>query len=180
MTTTGHVITGAAIGIICMPQSYTNKRALSHLLIFSLMATIPDWGLPSWGHERYYFSHSIYVNSLIIGIVSLIIILIPITRRLIVGNKLLYPCAVIAWLSHFLLDSFYNHGYGIAIFWPFSKSRLVLPIPWLSVYDGSLQQLTSAGIRVFILEVVTFLPLIVLALLVRKGLLSLQRNRVSS
>jgi membrane-bound metal-dependent hydrolase YbcI (DUF457 family) len=42
-----------------------------------------------------------------------------------------------AWLSHFLLDSFYSHGHGIRIFWPVSDAALNLAIPWFHVLKRS-------------------------------------------
>ena len=70
-----------------------------------------------------------------------------------------------AWLSHLLLDSFYNHGKGIAIYWPFSNARLALPIPWFDVGAGSLAHL----LQVFLIEFISYIPFLLLALLIRQS-----------
>jgi hypothetical protein len=36
-------------------------------------------------------------------------------------------------VESYRLDSLYNHGHGVAIFWPLSDVRLALPIPWFAV-----------------------------------------------
>jgi hypothetical protein len=69
-----------------------------------------------------------------------------------------------AWLSHLLLDSFYNHGKGISIFWPFSKARLALPIPWFDLGVGSPAHI----MHVFLIEFLSYFPWLVLAILFRR------------
>lgn len=167
-------MTGTAIGILCMPKHYATKHKVAHLFVFSVLALIPDWGLPSWGHQRYDISHSIFVNSLIVGLVSSVALTMNKVRTVIVSNRAIYLSAIIAWLSHMLLDSLYNSN-GIAIFWPFSEARLSLPIPWLFIVSGSSPP-TSADHRIHVIEAITFAPVVALAIATRKALL-MKRTR---
>jgi membrane-bound metal-dependent hydrolase YbcI (DUF457 family) len=76
-----------------------------------------------------------------------------------------------AWLSHLLLDSFYNHGKGIAIFWPFSAARLTLPVRWFSTVPSA-YRFTLEALRVYAIEFASYFPLVLLALgLKRAGIL---------
>ena len=162
MTEVGHVLTGAAIGILSMPKNTTAKQKTTYITAFMLIATIPDWPFKGWGHNRYYFSHSLFVTLLFIFLM-VIILMISRKLRMRIGN---WPVAIggsFAWLSHLLLDSFYNHGKGIAIYWPFSKARLALPIPWFDVGIGSL----SHVMQVFLIEFISYFPLLLLALFIR-------------
>ena len=60
-----------------------------------------------------------------------------------IGSYIVIIGALIAWSSHFLLDAFYNHGRGVGIFWPFSSSKLALPVPWFSTLQINLPLLSS-------------------------------------
>lgn len=180
MTPVGHIITGAAIGIICLPKGSSKSRALVHVSIFVFLANIPDLALPSWGHEKYAVSHSVFVNLLLISTLLLAALTLPTWRQRLLKYKWTSVCGVGAWMSHFLLDSFYNHGHGIAIFWPFSAARLVLPIPWLATFKGSMAHLTFVDLKVFAFEVVTFCPLLIVALTVRRQILFGSSSRKDS
>jgi len=128
MTLMGHTLTGVTIGVLCKPERVSQQWTKIYFSIFVLLSLIPDLPFKNWGHDRYRISHSIFVNLLL-----LVIVVVPFLFlkdriggwRVILGGS-------IAWLSHLLLDSFYNHGHGVAIFWPFSEARLALPIPWFS------------------------------------------------
>jgi membrane-bound metal-dependent hydrolase YbcI (DUF457 family) len=162
MTEVGHVITGAAIGVLCLPKKRTSKQRLLHITAYMLIATIPDWPFKNWGHDRYYFSHSLFVTLLFIALIFVVFLFSKKLRERIGGWSVII-CSALAWLSHLLLDSFYNHGKGIAIYWPFSKARLALPIPWFDVGTGPFDHL----MRVFLIEFISYSPLILLALLIR-------------
>lgn len=73
----------------------------------------------------------------------------------------------IAWYSHILLDTLYNHAIGLQIFWPFSNARVALPIPWLS--NGNKYDIFSMhNVKVAVFEILTFGPLLVLSYFVKK------------
>jgi hypothetical protein len=42
MTEVGHVITGAAIGVLCLPGKRPKKQQFLHITAFMLIATLPD------------------------------------------------------------------------------------------------------------------------------------------
>jgi membrane-bound metal-dependent hydrolase YbcI (DUF457 family) len=74
---------------------------------------------------------------------------------------------MITWLSHLLLDSFYNHGYGVAIFWPFSTARLALPMPWFSVVTEPMY-FAAEGFREYLAEFVFYSLFLVTALITKR------------
>ena len=98
------------------------------LAVFVVLANAPDLPCPAWGHERYEISHSLLVTT--IGVACLEIFLLWKSQA---WPAITLPVAVgmgMTWYSHLLLDTFYNHGKGLAIYWPWSDARLALPIPW--------------------------------------------------
>jgi membrane-bound metal-dependent hydrolase YbcI (DUF457 family) len=166
MTQVGHALTGAAIGVLCLPPHLSKRAAGGYLVACALLANVPDFGFRNWGHDRYDISHSVFVNLLIILVLAAALWLLPAVRARIGGTVFLGGAA--SWLSHLLLDSFYNHGMGIAIFWPFSSARLALPIPWLSVLNSPLP-ITWQAMQVWAIELASFLPLLLLAIEVRRA-----------
>ena len=163
MTEVGHAMTGATIGILCMPEYSIAKQRVLHITAFMLIATIPDWPFKNWGHDRYYFSHSLFTTLFFISLAILALMTFGKARTKI-GNWPVVMGGTSAWLSHLLLDSFYNHGKGIAIFWPFSKARLALPIPWFDLGVGS----PSHILHVVFIEFLSYFPLLILAILIRQ------------
>jgi hypothetical protein len=167
MTQVGHIMTGAALGVLCLPRTASRLRKVTHLSAFMLLSNVPDLPLKNWGHDRYYFSHSVFIN--LLASAALILVLAGLPRlRAGIGGWTVTGLGSLAWLSHLLLDSFYNHGKGVAIFWPFSRARLVLPIPWLSVVPHLPPPVTPDLLRIFLVEFVTCLPLVVLAILIHR------------
>ena len=172
MTQFCHSMMGVSCGFFFMPRGLKTWQALALLFSFAVAANIPDLAIRGWGHENYHISHSLFVNT---GIISVLILCLLIARcfsRWKIRYTVLTGLSC-AWLSHLLLDSFYNHGLGIEIFWPFSGSALALPIPWLSVRDTTIPYLAVANLKIYLIEVVTFAPLLFLGILFR----SLYRNR---
>jgi membrane-bound metal-dependent hydrolase YbcI (DUF457 family) len=167
MTQVGHALTGAAIGVLCLPPHLSRRAAGGYLVAFALLANVPDFGFQNWGHDRYDISHSIFVNLLIILVLGAALWLLPTVRARIGGGMVMLGGAA-SWLSHLLLDSFYNHGMGVAIFWPFSAARLALPIPWFSVLNSPLP-ITWQVVQVWTIELVSFLPVLLLAIGVRRA-----------
>jgi membrane-bound metal-dependent hydrolase YbcI (DUF457 family) len=164
MTSMGHTLTGATIGVLCKPAGVSKKWTRVYFGIFVLLSLVPDLPFKNWSHDRYGISHSIFVNLLLI-----VLVIIPLSFlrdkiggwRVIVGGS-------ITWLSHLLLDSFYNHGRGVAIFWPFSKARLALPMPWFSAVPEP--GFTSQRLEEYLIEFVFYFPLLLLAIGLRNGI----------
>ena len=73
----------------------------------------------------------------------------------------LLAAAVLA--SHGLLDALTASGRGVPVLWPFSFHRYALP--WRPIPDSpcGLDYLSLAGLRVALIEVIQFLPLLVFA-----------------
>jgi hypothetical protein len=64
------------------------------------------------------------------------------------------------------LDSLYNHGRGIAIFWPFSDAHLAMPVPWFETI--SLPPFTESNLRVFGIEALVYGIILVSCILIRR------------
>jgi membrane-bound metal-dependent hydrolase YbcI (DUF457 family) len=173
LTPIGHTLTGLAIGYLAIPRDAPRKQRAVLLGAFALAASVPDLPLPYWGHSRVEISHG--VVSATVGIVVLWSVLWtwfrgqrPVTVGVMIGLGL-------AWYSHILLDSFYNHAWGVPYLWPISDARLRLPISWLS--PGNRADIFSMhNVKVAVYEILTFGPLLVLAYLVKKCFVPVSRT----
>jgi len=127
MTTVGHSLTGISIAVLSLPRG---KSLLWYLVVghfYVFFANVPDFPLPGWGHDSYQVSHSIFVTALLASLLALLLLLPNFSEQM--SRKIVITWAA-AWFSHMLLDSMYNHGQGIGIFWPISNAHLALPLPW--------------------------------------------------
>lgn len=162
MTFVGHSLVGAALAQATVPRKASWKLWLLVVNGYVMAAFFPDLPLPGWGHTRYFFSHSLFVNLVLIALLSGAACYYRsrvrwLTCPLVAG-------AAAAWLSHFPLDALYNHGRGVAIFWPFSEAALNLPLPWFTTLDMR-QPLTAArNVHVFLVEAAVYVPLFMAAL----------------
>lgn len=163
MTTVGHLLMGASIGVLSLPKNTGKAHKVAHIATFMFLANIPDLPFKGWGHDRYYFSHSLFVSLLLIASLALTLLFLK-SLRMKLGNWPVIFSGGLAWLSHLLLDSFYNHGKGIMIYWPFSEARLALPIPWFGLGIGTLLEI----LRVLLIEFISYAPLLLLAIWVRR------------
>jgi membrane-bound metal-dependent hydrolase YbcI (DUF457 family) len=140
------------------------------------MALLPDWRLP---YHRDLFSyrihHSLLVNALAVGLIGAAMGLSGGIRR--PGGRLVLLGMAVAVASHLVLDSFYSHGKGVPIGWPFGDFSLVMPLPWLHVQQRPMS-LDWTGVRIRLVEVLTFGPLVLAAILGRRLLSrrALQQN----
>ncbi len=170
MTPLGHTLTGMAIGVAFTPGSKSRHTGLVYInsVVFGLLANIPDIPLRHWGHDLYYFSHSLFVNLLII-----LVILTPLVflrdYRAKIGGWVIIVGGALAWLSHLLLDTFYNHAKGLLMFWPFSDRRLALPLPWFSVVKVTSLPLPSEQIHSLLAELVFFGGILLLITLIKRS-----------
>jgi len=132
MTSVGHCLTGLSIAALVVPRSWARKEKVAAFAALTLVANTPDLPLPFWGHYSYRVSHSLFVNLALVAVVVGLLI----GSRAWQGKEAwrwVVAAGAAAWLSHFLLDSFYSHGHGIRIFWPVSDAALNLAIPWFHV-----------------------------------------------
>src|SRR5262245_59028329 len=121
MTSVGHTLVGIAIGTFCVPPEASTRWKARYFVAFMVLPNVPDLPFPFWGHDRYDISHSLVVNLLLCLILLTLLTWHPHSRRSIGSGKVLGG-GMCAWLSHLVLDSFYNHGRGVAIFWPVSDA----------------------------------------------------------
>ena len=178
MTPIGHSMMGLALAAFALPvESKPTDRILRTSGIafaFVALANLPDWPLPGWGHDQYHVSHSLFVNG---GLILIAIAAVRIlARKTWYGSWRFLGLAAMAWLSHLLLDSFYNHGRGIVILWPISSGRLKFPIPWFENFDLSQSVFSQFNLTVFGIEFVSYTPILLAAILVSYRLRSRRPN----
>lgn len=169
MTTVGHALTGLTVAVVVMPPGRSWLWYLWAGHWFIGFANLPDFPVPYWGHSRYDISHSVFVT---FAFAMVFVAATSMRRRL--WAQLGTPIVagyVVAWFSHLLLDSFYNHGRGIAIFWPLSEARLALPIPIFSVAHLD-PFFTIHNATVCAIELAVYGSLFVIALAARRYLLT--------
>jgi membrane-bound metal-dependent hydrolase YbcI (DUF457 family) len=152
MTAVGHCLTGLSFASLVVPRDWARKRVA--FAAFAFIATAPDFPLPFWGHTYYRVSHSLFVNlAVVAAVVGLL--MVPRAIRSDPAWRWVLLGGAAAWMSHLLLDSFYSHGRGIRIFWPFSDAALALPIPWFHVLRPDLIG-DPAALRIFANEAVCY------------------------
>ncbi|MFW6051344.1 MAG: metal-dependent hydrolase [Myxococcota bacterium] len=161
MTTVGHTLTGLAIAFAALPSGPDARRRRGLAVLCALAANAPDAPLPGWGHDAYHVSHSLFVNAAIILAFPLMLRGSDRARRAVAGWRG-YGVVAGAWMSHMLLDSFYNHGRGIAVFWPVSDAHLVLPIPWFSTVRPPWR--SAHNLQVFGIELLVYGSVLLAAL----------------
>jgi len=141
MTPIGHSLMGLSFAAFAVPvsgkASILNWRSFGIACAFVALANLPDWPLPNWGHDRYDISHSVFVN---LGLIGLAIMLAKVT--------------------------FYNHGQGIGLFWPVSKQKLSLALPWFENWDLSQPVTAPDNLSVFGIEFLAYFPVLLVALFV--------------
>jgi hypothetical protein len=151
MTPVGHCLMGATIAVATIPQHWSRSRKALAAIALIILANAPDLHLPCWGHERYDVSHSLFVAVVFWLLVAVIVYAYPMmkTRE---GRFYFVATGAAAWGSHLLLDTFYNHGQGLAVFWPFSDARIAIPIPWLAVLESSPPPLNGRTFGIWAVE----------------------------
>jgi hypothetical protein len=165
MTTLGHSLTGLSIGVLCMPGGRKLWWYFLFLNLFVALPNIPDWPFPGWGHDRYDISHSIFVTVLLIGIACTVFAYWEGGRRFVGGWRTLV-CGGLTWISHLLLDSIYNHGQGLEMFWPVSDASLALPLPWFATLKPTAYT-DEHNSSVLLIELAVYGTLLVLSIAAR-------------
>jgi hypothetical protein len=151
MTLIGHSITGAAVAAVVVPSRFSTGSKMLCAVLFAVLANTPDFRLPGWGHDRYDISHSIFMSVAIMAVLAAPFMCSSSLRRK-VGGRVVVAVAALTWLSHLLLDTFYNHGQGIGLFWPVSSANVALPIPWFETVSEGLPYFDSHTLRVWMIE----------------------------
>ena len=170
MTPVGHSITGLTFGAFSLPKNTTHIYKIIYFLVCIFLANIPDIQVKGWGHYRYYFSHSLFVNLTLICFIIFAIKFVKIDKLKNIKTSILL-CGAFAWLSHLLLDSFYNHGKGIAIFWPFGDGRLALPMPWFEMMGGSAFIFDKRTIKIYLIAFLFYTTFLVVSIWIRYNLI---------
>lgn len=165
MSPVGHSIVGLTLAVIALPYGASRRVLILVPIVFVALANLPDWPIPNWGHDRYRISHSLFINLLLIGLSVFAIWLIK--RRFQLPIARITAFGAIAWLSHLLLDTFYAHGRGLAMFWPFSEARLSLPVPWFQVLNVQAPIWSERNLLVFGYEALVYTPILLVALAIR-------------
>lgn len=161
MTFVGHSIVGLSIAAASM-QNGERKNFLAAAAAFVLFANFPDF---AFRLIPYYESHSLFTVLAVLGAGTFSIWILH--RRVPGLDWRLILLGNLTVLSHLLLDTFYNHGLGLALLWPLSAVRTALPIPWLSVMQSPFLPVNAGHVKVWALELVTFAPILLLAAAVK-------------
>ena len=175
MTLIGHSLVGATLAILFTPGSRSGRKKAIFIGAFIIMACIPDLPVPGWGHWQYHVSHSVFVNILLMMPFAMILCYLKYVKN--IGSYIFIIGSLTAWSSHFLLDSFYNHGKGVGIFWPFSSSKFALPIPWFSTMQTTSSLLSNYNLKVLLIEFLCYFPIFFTALFIRRFHLRFQLER---
>ncbi|MBW2276629.1 MAG: metal-dependent hydrolase [Deltaproteobacteria bacterium] len=165
MTTMGHSLTGLSIGVLCLPDGKRWWWIVICLHCFIALANIPDWPFTFWGHNHYDVSHSLLVT-LVLAAAMMIGVGAFRKIREISGGWRVIVCGGLTWVSHLLLDTLYNHGQGLAMFWPLTEARLALPLPWFSTLRETWIPDAHTG-RVLAIEAAVYGCLLVLCVVAR-------------
>lgn len=166
MSPVGHSLVGLAFATVAMAPSRSVKWRVALAIVFVALANLPDWPIPRWGHDRYDISHSVFVNLTLI--VLGLVFWAKVARF---RSSIPFRCYLLgagAWLSHLLLDSFYNHGHGVAICWPVSEARLNFSMPWFDTLELSESVISPHNLSVYAIEFLAYSPVLMITVLAVK------------
>lgn len=166
MTSIGHTLTGLTLAVAGMPTGLRRPHRPLLLALCGTAANAPDLPLPGWGHSMYHVSHSLFVNAGLLVLLAVWAAAWPHARREVASGWRGFGLIAAAWLSHMLLDSLYDHGRGIAIFWPFSDAHLALPVSWFSTLRPPLR--SAHNLQVFGIELLFYGAIFLAVLLARR------------
>jgi len=163
VTTVGHSLTGLSIAVLTLPRGKSLGWYLLVGQFYLFFTNLPDFPIPGWGHSNYQVSHSLFVTLLLVSLLCLLL-LWPTVREQVRAR--IFLAWSITWLSHMPLDSLYNHGRGIAIFWPFSDAHLAMPVSWFQTI--SLPPFTESNLRVFGIEALVYGIVFIVCITIRR------------
>ena len=177
MTQVGHSLTAITIGVVAVPKTAPARVKALYYAALVVLANVPDFPFAGWGHDAYHVSHSIFVNlTLIVFCLGVGVLALRLSHRVLRWRMVLGGVA--AWLSHLLLDAMYNHGKGVAIFWPFSDARLALPVPWFSTVRNPRPFTDWQTLQVAVIEFASYGALLVAVLLVQQYIRRREQRKV--
>ncbi len=165
MTTVGHSLAGLSIAALTLPRGRSLVWYLVVGQFYLFFTNLPDFPIPGWGHSNYHVSHSLFVTLLLASLMFLLLLWPKVRERV---RWPIFAAWAVTWLSHMPLDSLYNHGRGIGIFWPISDAHLALPVPWFETI--SLPPFTEHNLRVFGIEALVYGVLLAACLVARRFL----------
>ena len=167
MTSLGHTLVGASVGLLCMPAVDKSIVRLLFLAGVIAIASLPDWPIPGWGHYRLEVSHSVIVNGG--AMLGIALGMRGAAGAMFRRHRLAIGGVLAAWLSHFLLDALYVDS-RMVLFWPVSDAAISLPVPWLKTMPHVPPPFDHAILEIFMFEALTFAPLLGLAVCIRRVL----------
>ena len=130
----------------------------------ALLANLPDFDFPSWGHKLYLVSHSIFVLSILAGVLilpeKLLLFFMSFTK------KRLFLFNWFCFASHLLLDTLYSSGSGLRMFWPISKKYFHFPISFFQTVSSK-NWSSAANMKEYGLEFLVFGALLGIVLFIR-------------
>jgi len=165
MTSLGHTLVGASVGLLCLPALDKGSARFLFLVGMIAVASLPDWPIPGWGHYRLDISHSVIVNGGAMLGMSLFM-------RGLAGSaykryRLAIAGVLAVWGGHLLMDTLYADS-SMVLFWPLSDIAVSLPVPWLKTMPHVPPPFDDRILEIFLFEGLTFAPLLVLALTIRR------------
>ncbi len=158
-----HGLVGASVAALGQSRN-SILRGWQSLLLGALLAISPDfdfflvWGLHLGRGLHRGFTHSFVFAGVVTALMLVILGLSHIREAIIYGS---------AYLSHGLLDfSTTKFGGGVELLWPFSTQRFKLEVIGLSEFPVGFK--LSEIIKYSVIELVIFVPLLLIILLLRK------------
>ena len=173
MASVGHIAVGLCLGRYLLPAKSPKKTWLG-MGIMAALALLPDADVVAFVLRIPYsapFGHRGASHSLAIGIVAGLV-LGTLLAPMFMGRIRTTLAAVLAVTSHGLLDALTDGGLGVALLWPYARTRFFAPLRPIPVAPIGLGLLSDRGLSVLCHETLYFLPLFVLALW------PLRKNRV--
>lgn len=174
MSPVGHSLVAFSVGVLTLPPQKTLRWKIVYFTGLAWVSLLPDWPLSFWGHKRYDISHSIFVNAALIGVTLLVFWYRPSLKTYIGGKPVLWGGCFV-WFIHLFLDTLYNHGQGIALYWPFSEAHLALPLPWFNEMIGARSFSLRRALHVATIEFLFYSPLLMLAVYWRQRASKIER-----
>ena len=167
MASFGHIAIGMAAGRLHTRRGAPLRTLAPAMAGYALLSALPDADIIGYFAGVPYdstFGHRGAVHSLTFGVLSASAFC-GIARLLGQPLRRTAPLALVAALSHPLLDTLTDGGHAIALLWPFSDARFFAPVRPIPVAPLSPAAWMSPwGARVVAGELLLFGPLLAYAL----------------